>query len=66
MLTSPSFMEGARLRAVIGLFRETTRPMDIVDGEAKHHVGPGQRIACNLVSSLSQASESQLLLSVTR
>jgi hypothetical protein len=43
-------MEGARLRCVVGLFRDVLTPIVVQDGESTIRLKAGQRVMCNLVS----------------
>ncbi|OJD17342.1 hypothetical protein AJ78_02580 [Emergomyces pasteurianus Ep9510] len=45
------FLEGARLRATVGLYREVATKSTIMDGEKVLHLEPGDRVACNLVKA---------------
>ena len=45
------FMEGARIRSTVGLYRLATKDDTIQDGEKKVDVKAGQVLLCNLVSA---------------
>jgi hypothetical protein len=46
------------MRSIVGLPRDAARSIDIQDGKTKFRVEAGQRILCNLVSSLQSACSS--------
>ncbi|OAX82311.1 hypothetical protein ACJ72_03340 [Emergomyces africanus] len=45
------FLEGARLRATVGVYREVATKSTIKDAEKVLHLEPGDRVACNLVKA---------------
>ena len=49
VLKIPSFMEGSRLSASVGLYRDVQTATDIQDGDSKIHLHVGQRIMVDCV-----------------
>ena len=45
-----SAMEGARLRASVGLYRDVATPQTVKDGDKTLNLEKGQHLICNLVS----------------
>ena len=59
-LTVRSFMEGARIRASVGLYRDVVEPMTIKDGDRTLHLKTGERVMVDLVRRPSNYSEAIL------
>ena len=54
--SNSSFMEGSRMRATVGLFRDVATAVSINDAGKEVPVKPGQRLLVDLVS-VSQVSK---------
>lgn len=50
------FMEGARIRSTVGLYRLATKVGTVEDGEKRINVKPGQVLLCNLVMASKDPS----------
>jgi hypothetical protein len=44
-----SFMEGSRITATVGLYRDAVEPTVVEDGGVKINLKANQRVLCNLV-----------------
>ncbi|KKA20520.1 Linoleate 8R-lipoxygenase [Rasamsonia emersonii CBS 393.64] len=49
--TMHSFMEGARLGATVGLYRDVAQPTVVEDNGKKLNLRAGQRVLCNLIAA---------------
>lgn len=56
LIVEYSFMEGARLRCTVGLFREAAKEVSVEDHNKKVDLNPGQRVLCNLVCYVDAGS----------
>jgi hypothetical protein len=56
LIVEYSFMEGARLRCTVGLFREAAKEVTVKDHNKRVDLRPGQRVLCNLVRYVDAGS----------
>jgi hypothetical protein len=56
LIAEYSFMEGARLRSTVGLYREAVKEVTVEDHNRKIDLKPGQRVLCNLVRYVDAGS----------